>query len=125
MRGDRSGARTSVSELARVVREHDLPLFRAVGEFLIGWATADGGAPADGLAAMRRGAGSLRQQNALAFDGLIKIACVLEDQPAQMIADGRLVRVLEEWCPPFAGYHVKDQRAKSVRHPGPGMTAMR
>jgi hypothetical protein len=21
------------------------------------------------------------------------------------IADGRLVRVLEEWCPPFAGYH--------------------
>ena len=23
-----------------------------------------------------------------------------------MVADGRLVRVLEEWCPPFAGYHL-------------------
>ena len=34
------------------------------------------------------------------------LACVLDDQTAQMIADGRLVRVLEEWCPPFAGYHL-------------------
>src|SRR5208283_5385121 len=29
------------------------------------------------------------------------LACVLDDQTAQMVADGRLVRVLEEWCPPF------------------------
>ena len=49
MRGDRPGARTSAHELARVVREHDLALFRAGGEFLIGWATADGGAPGEGL----------------------------------------------------------------------------
>ena len=48
MRGDRPGARTSAHELARVVREHDLALFRAGGEFLIGWATADGGAPGEG-----------------------------------------------------------------------------
>ena len=34
------------------------------------------------------------------------LACVLDDQTAQMIADGRLVRVLEDWCPPFAGYHL-------------------
>ena len=34
------------------------------------------------------------------------LACVLDDQTAPMIADGRLVRVLEEWCPPFAGYHL-------------------
>ena len=34
MRGDRSQAGTSVSELARIVRDHELPLFRAIGEFL-------------------------------------------------------------------------------------------
>jgi DNA-binding transcriptional LysR family regulator len=34
------------------------------------------------------------------------LACVLEDQTAPMIADGRLIRVLEDWCPPFAGYHL-------------------
>ena len=34
------------------------------------------------------------------------LACVPDDHTAPMIADGRLVRVLEEWCPPFAGYHL-------------------
>jgi predicted ATPase len=74
MRGDRSRARRNALELARVVREYDLPMFRAFGEFLEGWANADGGALTDGLEGMRRGAESLRQKNALTFDGLIKIA---------------------------------------------------
>ena len=74
MRGDRSRLRTCALELVRIVREHDLRLFRAFGEFLEGWATADGGALTDGLEGMRRGAESLREQNALVFDGLIKIA---------------------------------------------------
>jgi DNA-binding transcriptional LysR family regulator len=34
------------------------------------------------------------------------LACVMEDQAAAHLADGRLVRVLEDWCPPFAGYHL-------------------
>jgi DNA-binding transcriptional LysR family regulator len=34
------------------------------------------------------------------------IACVMEDQAAPYIADGRLVRMLDDWCPPFAGYHL-------------------
>ncbi|MFD1623318.1 LysR family transcriptional regulator [Azospirillum griseum] len=34
------------------------------------------------------------------------LACVLEDQVVGMLADGRLVRVLEDWCPPFSGYHL-------------------
>ena len=55
MRGDHSQAGTSVSDLARIVRHHELPLFRAIGEFLVGWADAEGGALAEGLAAMRRG----------------------------------------------------------------------
>jgi predicted ATPase len=73
MRGDRSRACTNALELARVVREYDLRLFRAFGEFLEGWVTADSGALADGLESMRRGAENLREQNALVFDGLIKI----------------------------------------------------
>ena len=31
---------------------------------------------------------------------------VLEEQVAPLVADGRLVRVLEDWCPTFSGYHL-------------------
>jgi len=31
---------------------------------------------------------------------------VMEDQVAQQLADGRLIRVLQDWCPSFAGYHL-------------------
>lgn len=34
------------------------------------------------------------------------LAIVMEDQAAAHLADGRLVRVLEDWCPPFSGYHL-------------------
>lgn len=34
------------------------------------------------------------------------IGFVMADSVARDIADGRLVRVLEDWCPPFAGYHI-------------------
>ena len=41
-----------------------------------------------------------------AMDG-IGLASLPEDHVvAQMIASGRLVRVLEDWCPPFTGYHL-------------------
>lgn len=31
---------------------------------------------------------------------------VMENQVGQQLADGRLVRVLEDWSPPFTGYHL-------------------
>ncbi|PWR23071.1 LysR family transcriptional regulator [Zavarzinia compransoris] len=31
---------------------------------------------------------------------------VMADQAEQHLADGRLVQVLEDWCPAFAGYHL-------------------
>lgn len=31
---------------------------------------------------------------------------VMEDQVAEQLSDGRLVRVLDDWCPPFTGYHL-------------------
>jgi DNA-binding transcriptional LysR family regulator len=34
------------------------------------------------------------------------LACLPEDLVSAQLADGRLVRVLEDWCPPFAGYHL-------------------
>jgi DNA-binding transcriptional LysR family regulator len=34
------------------------------------------------------------------------LAYMLEDQVQSLIAEGRLTRVLADWCPPFAGYHL-------------------
>src|SRR3954467_7841196 len=34
------------------------------------------------------------------------LACVLEDQADAYLADRRLIRVLDDWCPSFAGYHL-------------------
>ena len=46
---------------------------------------------------------ALRLKAALAGQGLTYLP---EDEVAPHIADGRLVRVLEDWCPSFAGYHL-------------------
>ncbi|KGB90847.1 bacterial regulatory helix-turn-helix, lysR family protein [Burkholderia multivorans] len=42
---------------------------------------------------------------AAALDGQ-GVACLIEDYAAQMIRNGHLVRFLDDWCPPFAGYHL-------------------
>jgi DNA-binding transcriptional LysR family regulator len=34
------------------------------------------------------------------------LACAPEDYVEAQVADGRLTRVLDNWCPPFAGYHL-------------------
>lgn len=34
------------------------------------------------------------------------LAIVMEDQVITQIAEGRLVRVLDDWCRPFSGYHI-------------------
>lgn len=34
------------------------------------------------------------------------LAFVMQDQAAEALADGRLVTVLEDWCPSFPGYHL-------------------
>ncbi|EJC79595.1 transcriptional regulator [Rhizobium leguminosarum bv. trifolii WSM2297] len=46
---------------------------------------------------------ALRLNAALAGAGL---AYLPEDAVQAHLADGRLVRVLEDWCPPFPGYHL-------------------
>jgi DNA-binding transcriptional LysR family regulator len=47
------------------------------------------------------------------------IALLPEDEVAASVADGRLVRVLEDWCPPFAGYHLY---YPSRRQPSPAFS---
>jgi DNA-binding transcriptional LysR family regulator len=34
------------------------------------------------------------------------LACVPEDHVAAQVAEGGLIRVLDDWCPHFAGYHL-------------------
>ena len=46
---------------------------------------------------------ALRLNAALAGLGL---AYLPEDVVQTHLADGRLIRVLEDWCPPFSGYHL-------------------
>jgi DNA-binding transcriptional LysR family regulator len=46
---------------------------------------------------------ALRLNAALAGLGL---AYLPQDQVPTYLADGRLVRVLDDWCPPFSGYHL-------------------
>lgn len=36
----------------------------------------------------------------------VGICYITDDQVLPLVADGRLVRVLEDWCPPFPGYHL-------------------
>jgi DNA-binding transcriptional LysR family regulator len=40
-----------------------------------------------------------------ALDGF-GVACVPEDLVRARIAEGKLIRVLADWCPPFPGYHL-------------------
>jgi DNA-binding transcriptional LysR family regulator len=54
------------------------------------------------------------------LDGL-GLGYVPEDQVLNHIASGRLVRVLEDWCPPFTGYHLY---YPSRRHPSPAFSVL-
>jgi class 3 adenylate cyclase/predicted ATPase len=73
MRGNLPRAAQNAVELARLAREHDLPMYRAFGVFFEGLVTAESGARGYGLEDMRRGAELLCEQNVV-FDGLWKIA---------------------------------------------------
>jgi DNA-binding transcriptional LysR family regulator len=66
----------------------------------------------------------VRVEGQAMFDGLpqlhraalagLGLACVPEDVVAEDIAAGRLVRVLDAWCAPFAGYYLYYPRRKQV-----------
>jgi DNA-binding transcriptional LysR family regulator len=49
------------------------------------------------------------------------LAYLMEDQVRPLIAAGRLVRVLADWCPPFSGYHLY---YPSRRQPSPAFSLL-
>lgn len=55
-----------------------------------------------------------------ALDG-VGIAFTFEEQVAPLLKKRRLVRVLEDWCPPFPGYFIY---YPSRRHQPPGLSAL-
>jgi DNA-binding transcriptional LysR family regulator len=61
---------------------------------------------------------ALRLNAVLAGCGL---AYLPEDQVAPYLADGRLVRVLDDWCAPFPGYHLY---YPSRRQPAPAFAVL-
>ena len=69
-------------------------MWGAFGVFLEGLARAESGAPGGGLADLRRGVQLLRDQNALFFDGLIKIA--LAEGEARTGDVDRALAILDE-----------------------------
>jgi class 3 adenylate cyclase/tetratricopeptide (TPR) repeat protein len=94
MRGDLSQTALNAHELARLTREHDLPMWGAWGVFLEGSATAESGTASGGLEDMRRGVELLRDQDILTFDGLTKIA--LADAEARAGDVDRALTILDE-----------------------------
>lgn len=63
---------------------------------------------------------SLGMRLSSALDGL-GVAYMPEDQALPYIAKGRLIRVLEDWCPKFPGYHLY---YPSRRHSSPALTLL-
>ena len=80
-------------ELSRIASAHDLAQFRAFGMFFDGWARVESDL-LGGLDGMRRGVDSLRAQNILIFDGLVKIA--LARTEAEAGDPGRAAAILDE-----------------------------
>jgi DNA-binding transcriptional LysR family regulator len=60
---------------------------------------------------------SLSMRLSSALDGL-GVAYMPEDQVLPYVAEGRLIRVLEDWCPKFPGYHLY---YPSRRHSSPAL----
>jgi DNA-binding transcriptional LysR family regulator len=49
------------------------------------------------------------------------LACLLEDRVKRHLKSGELIRVLADWCPPFAGYFLY---YPSRRQPSPAFTLL-
>jgi DNA-binding transcriptional LysR family regulator len=79
----------------------------------------------DGREVKVRGEGQLIFNNlglrlSSVLDGL-GVAYMPEDQVLTQVAEGRLIRVLEDWCPRFPGYHLY---YPSRRHSSPALTLL-
>jgi tetratricopeptide (TPR) repeat protein len=93
MHGGPMKGKSNFLELARIASAHGLAQFRAFGRFFDGWARVENDL-LGGLDGMRLGIDSLRAQNILIFDGLVKIA--LAKTEAEAGDQDRAVAILNE-----------------------------
>ena len=94
MRGDHARGAPHAIELARLARQHELPMWGAFGVFLQGWATSASGAIGAGLDDMRQAVDSLHAQNVVLFDGFLKIALAQAEASAGDL--DRALAILDE-----------------------------
>jgi predicted ATPase len=94
MRGDLMSTAAHGVEVARLSREHDLPMWRTAGVFLDGLARAQSGTASGGLEDMRRAVELRREQNSRNFDGLVKVA--LAEAEARAGDFARALVILDE-----------------------------
>jgi predicted ATPase len=113
--GELSRAVPLAWELARIAREHDLPMFRAVAAFFEAWAKSHNGAPAGAREEMSRAAELLREQNVRPFDGPLKIAHAQAE--ARIGNPGRAISILDEALADFRcrGYCAYEAELHRVR----------
>ena len=115
MHGGPMRGKANSLELARIASAHDLAQFRAFGMFFDGWARVENDL-LGGLDGMRRGVDSLRAQNILIFDGLVKIA--LARTEAEAGDPGRAVAILDEalaTCRSLGPSHIRSRTASRAR----------
>ena len=93
MHGGPMRGKANSLELVRIASAHDLAQFRAFGMFFDGWARAESDL-LGGLDGMRRGVDSLRVQNIVIFDGLVKI--VVASKEAEAGDPGRAMAILDD-----------------------------
>jgi hypothetical protein len=79
IRGGVSRAVPNALELGRGARENDLPLFRALAEFLEAWAKSQTAGSADAREEMSRAVDVLRERNIRCFDGPLRFAHAQEE----------------------------------------------
>jgi len=89
----------------RDLSAHQCICFRSASGELYGWEFGK-----DGRAlTVRVGHGPVVNDGELMIEAAVEgfgLAHLMEDMVEAHLADGRLVRVLDDWCIPFAGYHL-------------------
>ena len=99
-------AKRTIPETPRDLSKHDCVSYRqTTGGGLYAWEFARGG---DELEVRVNGPLILNDNEMLeqaALDGF-GLAYTFESQVSEHVAEGRLIRVLEDWCQPIPGYHL-------------------
>jgi len=106
-------ARRGVPEHPNDLFQHDCIRFRFPSGRLYKWEFEQGSKKFELDVRGRVTLGDLRLALDAAVAG-IGFTLVLDDQVTELVADGRLVRVLEDWCPPYPGFVLYYPRQRRV-----------